>query len=204
MQRVAIRDVDSALGDVDVRHLSDPLGTTDIALNRYRLGPGESLPAGLHAHFDQEEVFAVLAGEAVFETLVPPSSADEAVGFVEYEAREVLVESGEVVRYAPGDFQSGRNHIGGETTILAIGAPKETDDIRLPIGCPACDSAPIRLDTDGGGLTFECPECGEAHVPAPCPECGDDDLQVRLGEDAVTVVECQDCRATFDSPPMQE
>lgn len=203
MQHVAVDDVGSTLDDIDVRPLSDSLATTDLALNQYRLGPGDSLPAGLHAHVDQDEVFAVLDGQLEFETLVPPSTGatEPSVSLEEYEAREVEVAAGEVIRFAPGDFQAGRNAIEGETVVLAIGAPKESDDIRLPVACPTCGCMPIRLDTGKSDLGFECLECGDRHVPAPCPECGSDDLRVRLGDDSVTVVECQACAATFDSPP---
>jgi hypothetical protein len=45
------------------------VGTEHVAINHYQVPAGEGLPSGLHAHYDQEEVFVVLAGEATFETL---------------------------------------------------------------------------------------------------------------------------------------
>ncbi|MDS0299034.1 cupin domain-containing protein [Halogeometricum sp. S1BR25-6] len=70
MERVAFDTVEPSAYETSAerRSLSDPLGTTDVALNRYRVAPGDRL-AGLHAHPGQEEVFVVLAGEATFETL---------------------------------------------------------------------------------------------------------------------------------------
>ena len=64
MEKVSIGDVEAnAFGsDIDRRGLSDPLGTTDLALNRYRLDPGERFSGGMHAHMDQEEVFVILEG----------------------------------------------------------------------------------------------------------------------------------------------
>jgi len=124
MRKVTIDDLEpDVLGEgSDRRGLSDPLGTTDVAINHYRLGPGEGFPAGLHAHMDQEEVFLVLDGEASFETM----------------DGEVTVGSGEAIRFSPGEFQSGRNASGSELTAVAIGAPRETEDVRIPVDCPDC------------------------------------------------------------------
>jgi mannose-6-phosphate isomerase-like protein (cupin superfamily) len=95
MEKVTIDDVEpSAFGsDIDRRGLSDPLGTTDFAINRYRLDPGERFSGSLHAHMDQEEVFVVVEGEATFETL----------------DGEETISDGEAIRFTPGEFQSGKN-----------------------------------------------------------------------------------------------
>ncbi|MFC6724995.1 cupin domain-containing protein [Halobium palmae] len=94
MERVSAADVEEdSFAGVTVSRLSDPLGTEDLAINHYRLAPGESFSAGMHTHLDQEEVFYVVEGTATFET----------------EAGEVDVAAGEAVRFAPGDYQTGRN-----------------------------------------------------------------------------------------------
>ena len=69
MERVSVQNVvPTALrSGVDRRALTDPLGATDVAINRYRLEPGRRL-AGLHVHPNQEEVFVVTEGELTFET----------------------------------------------------------------------------------------------------------------------------------------
>lgn len=203
MEYVSIADIDSPLGDVDVRRLSEPLQTSDIAINLYRLNPGDSFPAGLHTHADQEEVFVVLEGRAAFETLLPPADPAQLDGLDGYEGSQVRVAESEAIRFAPGDFQSGRNAADGESVVLAIGAPRGTDDIRLPIPCPTCGHAPLQLDTDGSEPTFRCLDCTEEHSPAPCPECGDPDLQVTLGEEGLMQVECPSCGAGFDEPPIR-
>lgn len=69
VNRVALAAIDSDLGDIDRLRLSDPLDTTAIAVNHYRIPPGNEFPSGVHAHMDQEEVFVVLDGTAAFETM---------------------------------------------------------------------------------------------------------------------------------------
>jgi uncharacterized cupin superfamily protein len=198
MDHVTIDDLEpDALGEEsDRRRLSDPLGTTDVAINHYRLGPGTGFPAGLHAHMDQEEVFLVLDGEATFETIDGDSTFETIDG-------EVTVRSGEAIRFAPGEFQSGRNASESELTAVAIGAPRDSEDVRIPVDCPDCGHDNLRLETGGDSLTFVCPGCGTEHVPQDCPGCGSPDLRVTLGERTRTVVVCQDCGAEFEHPPLR-
>lgn len=194
MEKVAVDDVQpTARVDVDQRSLADPLGADAVALNHYRLEPGEAFPSGLHAHADQEELFVVLAGEAAFETYLPGGEDGP-------ESGEVTVAAGEAVRFAPGEFQSGRNAGDDELVALALGAPRDSEDVRLPIRCPACDRGDLRLDTDGG-LTVVCPDCGAERVPEDCPECGGE-LRLVLGESGTPVAACRDCDGEFANPPL--
>jgi uncharacterized cupin superfamily protein len=165
------------------RRLAGPLGATDVALNRYRLAPGEGFPGGLHAHADQEEVFLVLSGEAVFETL----------------DGEVVVAEGEAVRFGPGEFQTGRNGGDGELVALAIGAPRDSEDVRVPLSCPDCDHDDLRPTPGEAGVVLVCPECGGEHVPQGCPECGRE-MRVAPGETRRTVVVCPDCGTERPDP----
>lgn len=176
-----------AAGTVTTHDLTSALGTTDVALNCYSIPADEGLPGGLHTHMDQEEVFVVLEGRASFETL----------------DGDVNVEAGEAIRFAPGEFQSGRNGGNSDLRILAIGAPKRTEDVRIPAVCPACDHDNLRLDFGGETLTFRCPHCGSDHIPADCPNCGHTDLEVGLAEGSETAVVCQQCGARFDRPPLE-
>jgi uncharacterized cupin superfamily protein len=148
MEHVSIDDVEpNAMTDADRRGLTGPLGTDDLAINHYRLGPGERLSGGLHAHMDQEELFVVTAGEATFERL---------------DGEDVTVGEGEAVRFAPGEFQSGYNAGDEQLRVLALGAPRDSEDVRVPRACPDCDqqNTRVRPREDGGGFDFVCPECG--------------------------------------------
>jgi uncharacterized cupin superfamily protein len=99
----------------------------------------------MHTHMDQEEVFYVVEGTATFET---PDG-------------ETAVAAGEAVRFAPGDYQRGRNEGDGPVEALALGAPKGSTDVRVPHPCPECgDSENVRAIPAEDGFEFECPECG--------------------------------------------
>ncbi|MFC7202041.1 cupin domain-containing protein [Haloferax namakaokahaiae] len=190
MKKVALNDVDSAsLGEESARRsLSDPLGTTNVALNHYRIAPGDGLPGGLHAHMDQEEVFVVVAGEATFETM----------------AGEITVGEGEAVRFEPGEFQSGANRSDTELSVFALGAPRDTNDTRIPATCPNCSHDTLRLEVGEESLQFVCPDCAAAFTPSDCPECGHADLRITLGETTATVVVCQNCVGQFETPPLRD
>ena len=146
MEKVSIDDIEAnAFGsDIDRRGLSDPLGTTDFALNRYRLNPGERFSGGMHAHMDQEEVFVILEGEATFETM----------------DGEVTVGENEVIRFASGEFQSGKNDSDREVVAFAMGAPRDSEDVRLPQNCPECGHDNVRAIPGDDGFDLQCPECG--------------------------------------------
>ena len=156
MQHVDIDDVEPrgpGGGDVDRRGLAEPLGATNLALNRYVLEPGESFAGGMHAHLDQEEVFYVLSGTATFEHTPEPTGEPETTE----------VSAGEAVRFAPGEYQVGRNEGDEQLFALALGAPRESTEGRVPQPCSACgesDVLAVVMTDDGMGL--ECPECGAA------------------------------------------
>jgi uncharacterized cupin superfamily protein len=148
MEKVSIDEVEpAAMGsDIDRRGLSGPLGTEEFAINQYRLAPGERFSGGMHAHMDQEEVFVVVEGEAIFET---PDG-------------EVPVGAGEAVRFAPGEFQSGYNDGDGELLAFAMGGPRDSEDVRVLQECPDCGNDNMRAlpNEDRDGFTLACPECG--------------------------------------------
>jgi uncharacterized cupin superfamily protein len=126
-----------------VRRLAEPLGAENLALNHYELAPGEVFADGLHAHMDQEELFYVLEGVATFETMEGTTE----------------VEAGEAVRFAPGEFQQGRNESDGVVRGLALGAPRDSTDVRVPVACTACSAGSLRAVPADEGFTFACPDC---------------------------------------------
>jgi hypothetical protein len=137
---------------------------------------------------DQEEVFIVLEGTATFETMDGP----------------VTVDQGEAIRFAPGEFQSGKNEGDNDLVLLALGAPRNTEDVRIPVDCPDCHHQSLRLEYADGALSFVCPGCEAEHIPRSCPECGHADLRVTLDDTSRTVVVCQTCDSVFDSPPLRD
>jgi uncharacterized cupin superfamily protein len=148
MERIDIDDVDPAFfgdEDVDRRALTDELNASDLAINYYRLEPGQSFSGGMHTHMDQEEVFYVVDGVATFQT---PEG--------EYE-----VGPDEAIRFAPGDYQSGRNDTDDDVVALALGAPRESTDIRVPMECRDCgDTDTMQFQLSGADGSLKCPECG--------------------------------------------
>jgi uncharacterized cupin superfamily protein len=156
MQHIDTDDVEPTAmgdGDLDRRGLSEPLGTSDVAINYYALDPGEAFSGGLHAHLDQEEVFYVLEGTATFETK-PEATAD---------AETVEVSAGEAVRFAPGEYQQGRNESDAQVVALALGAPRDSTEGRIPQPCAACDSDVLALARGDEGMVLRCPDCGEEY-----------------------------------------
>lgn len=183
MRRVSIDD--SGADSVLQHTLSGDLGTSDVALNQYRVPPDSGLPSGLHAHLDQEEVFVVLAGTLTFETLSEP----------------VVVSEGEAVRFAPGEYQTGVNEHDSTAEVLAIGAPKESEAVRVPLDCPDCGERGLSPEWQDGEVLLGCPDCGGDHRTRGCPECGRAELQARAGaEPGDVVVVCPDCGAERPEP----
>ena len=148
MEKVDVDDVEPAFfggSDVDRRGLSNHLDTEDLAINYYALDPGQSLSGGMHTHMDQEEVFYVVEGTVTFQT---PEA-------------EVSVGPHEAIRFARGDFQTSVNDGDDDAVVLALGAPRGSEDIRVPMECRECgDSDTLRFLMDEDGQRLRCPECG--------------------------------------------
>jgi quercetin dioxygenase-like cupin family protein len=157
MEKVTIDDVRNEVNPLQVhdvrRPVSDELGTEHFAMNYFELGPGDSFSGGLHRHHDQEEVFYVETGTTVFE--------------VGEDREQVTVEAGEVIRFEPGEFQTGYavEEEGNEVTGWALGAPGSTHDweeLESMIHCQECDEELPHETTINaeGRFEFTCTECG--------------------------------------------
>ncbi len=146
MEHVRIGSVDDWMGPASVkRPIGRALGTTALAINYYELAPGESFAFGYHRHTEQEEVFYVQSGTVTFET----------------EAGEVTVESGEIIRFAPGEFQQGTNHGEERVTAIALGGPADPGDTEIRRDCPDCgDRTPQRIESADDALRTLCEHCG--------------------------------------------
>lgn len=179
MNHVAVDDLPSnPHADADRRDLTNPLDAASIALNRFTLAPGE-WASGLHAHEDQEEVYVVLDGTLTVETLEGCSA----------------VAADEAVRFAPGEYHAGRNGGDDPVTLLALGVPRDSEAVRIPLDCPDCGRMGLRPAMDDDGPVLGCPDC-LGRADAACPDCGSDAMRATVpdGEEEPAGV-CQDCGA---------
>jgi uncharacterized cupin superfamily protein len=148
MERVSIDDPDRRMGPAaDKRALSGALGTTDLALNYYELAPGDAFGFGYHRHPRQEEVFYVVEGTATFET----------------EGGDIEVGAGEAVRFAPGEWQLGRNAGEERVVALAMGAPEDSRETEMLRECPDCGGRTenaVEMTDDRDALVTRCTDCG--------------------------------------------
>ncbi|MFB6140441.1 MAG: cupin domain-containing protein [Halosimplex sp.] len=148
MERVSRAEVERRMGPAaDKRALSNALGTEELALNYYELDPGDSFGFGYHRHPGQEEVFYVIEGVATFET----------------EDGDVAVSAGEAVRFAPGEWQLGRNAGEERVVALAMGAPKDARQTEMLRECPDCGGRTentVEMADDRSALLTRCTDCG--------------------------------------------
>ncbi|ELZ28224.1 cupin [Halosimplex carlsbadense 2-9-1] len=148
MDHIDREDVERRMGPAaDERALAAALDTDELALNYYELDPGDSFGFGYHRHPDQEEVFYVVEGTATFET----------------EDGEVAVSAGEAVRFAPGEWQLGRNAGDGRCVALAMGAPKDARRTEMIRECPDCEGrteGTVEMADDREALVTRCTDCG--------------------------------------------
>lgn len=162
MQKASLdemEDVQNPLGaDTTRKSITEAVGAEEVAINHYELAPGESFSAGLHTHNDLEELFYIVSGTATF--------------LVGRERKEVPVEAGEAIRFAPGEFQTGQNRSDEPVVGLAISAPgrrhdwSEIDSLQY---CRDCEAETLwTCGKNGGGeegqesveITVTCQECG--------------------------------------------
>jgi uncharacterized cupin superfamily protein len=145
MEKVDIDELDNDPRVADVqKHATDPLNLSDMAMNYYELEPGDSFSGGLHTHMNQEEVFYVMEGTATFQT--------------EDGAHEVGPD--EVIRFAPGEYQEGRNESDDRIRALALGAPQEMGETRAKVPCTDCGADYHETEVSEDGVTMTCPDCG--------------------------------------------
>ncbi|WP_435065170.1 cupin domain-containing protein [Halobaculum sp. EA56] len=172
MDHVVVDDLDNSLQPAAVmRHLTDPLGCEDMAINYYELAPGDSFAFAYHNHEVQEEVFVVLSGTATWVVGPEPEDPDDPVGSADPgdpdapdARREVEVGPMEAIRVPPGQFQRGWNRGEERVTALALGAPLAYGEQLKRDECPACDrERPVSIERahdDDAALVTVCGDCG--------------------------------------------
>lgn len=131
--------------------LTTELDLEGVALNYFELAPGETPARGPHAHFDQSEVFVVLAGTTTVEVGDPRAGEPE----------PVVVNAGEAVQFEPGEYQQVWNRGDVPATVLALGVPRDSEDVDLLRSCPSCDALTSQqFEQDGEDLLTVCVDCG--------------------------------------------
>ena len=157
MKKLSIDDVANEPHEMGVnsvrRYVSKALGAEHLAFVFYELEPGEQFSGGLHTHHDQEELFFILDGRVTFEYTLDRES--------------VVVEAAEAIRFAPGEFQCGRNSSDERVVAIVLGAPGQAHsaaESEWVTHCKVCDAETrhgIRSRTnDGGPIVAYCTECG--------------------------------------------
>lgn len=148
MDTLRIEAVESRVDSATVmRPLTDAINASNVALNYYELAPGDSFAYGYHNHEKQEELFIIRAGTVTFET----------------EEGDVEVSAGEVIRFAPGEFQQGINTGDERVVAMAIGAPQDPGKSELRRLCDACGERTeqtIEWAVEGQAKRTRCLECG--------------------------------------------
>jgi len=148
MKKVTIEEIDRRIDSATVtRPLTAALDASNVAINYYELAPGDSFAYGYHAHEMQEEVFIVLSGTVSFET----------------ENGETVVETGEAIRFAPGEFQQGTNRGDDRVEAIALGAPQNGGDLELRRDCETCGertAQTIEWTDDREAKLTRCLDCG--------------------------------------------
>ncbi|MDG5776099.1 cupin domain-containing protein [Haloarculaceae archaeon H-GB2-1] len=131
----------------DRRRVGEALDTTHVAVSYYEVQPGESVAGVVHAHLDQEEVFVPLEGTLTFRT----------------DGEDVPVETGEAIRFAPGDYQNCLNVGDTVARVLAIGAPKGSETAQQRVHCPECDAKTdfeYEVSEEKSAKVLRCGACG--------------------------------------------
>jgi mannose-6-phosphate isomerase-like protein (cupin superfamily) len=146
MEHTNVEDIDSyGNSGNEFRRLSEALGTEGLAINYYKRAPDETIGDCYHRHHEQEEVFYIITGVAAFDT----------------EEGEVTVEGGELIRFAPGEWQQGRNQGNTPLEVLALGAPREQGATDLQRECPECEKrTPVEVKQVEDEWLYICGVCG--------------------------------------------
>lgn len=166
MEHLAIDEVEHvdhpALVNTVRKPISEALGTTDFAMVYHELAPGDAFSGALHTHHDQEEVFYIVDGTATFEVGTDRDRID--------------VGEGELVRFAPGEFQRGFNDTDERVVGFVFGAPGAEhawDELEVLVPCRDCGEETIHgtepvesgsWQVDTLELRVTCGECGDSYT----------------------------------------
>jgi len=145
MEKASVGSLENHSRSSEVRKfMTDALNLEDLSMNYFELKPGESFSGGMHTHMNQEETFFVIEGKATFKT----------------RDGEVKVGENEAVRFAPGEYQEGRNEGDERIRALALGTPQEQGETRTRFPCGECGAEYHEVEITEEGILLTCPDCG--------------------------------------------
>ncbi|MDZ7688385.1 MAG: cupin domain-containing protein [Halobacteriales archaeon] len=145
MEKASVDSLENHSRSSDVRKfMTDALNLEDLSMNYFELEPGESFSGGMHTHINPEETFFVVEGTATFQT----------------RDGEVEVGENEAVRFAPGEYQEGRNEDDERIRALALGTPQEQGETRTLFPCGDCGAEYHEVEITESGIVLTCPDCG--------------------------------------------
>ncbi|WP_254534569.1 cupin domain-containing protein [Halomarina litorea] len=131
------------------KEVDEAVGASEFGFNVITAAPGERLPWGYHRHPDHEELFYVLAGTVAFET---------SEGTFEVGAGEAF--------FVPRDAPNRGVAVGeAAARVVAVGAPKASDDAAIEEECAVCGAVTGRefavVDHEGErAYQLSCADCG--------------------------------------------
>ena len=149
LRRVRVDDLPSGLSPARAkREVDEAVGATAFGFNVYDADPGELIPWGRHRHPDHEELFYVERGTLVVET----------------DAGTERLAAGEALFVPPDRHQRA---VAGEegVRLVAVGAPKATDDAVVEEACGSCGGvtrweASVEESDGGRTVVLTCGGCG--------------------------------------------
>ena len=145
MEKVSLDEMDEVPDSATVcKPFTGSLNADEVSLNYYELSKEDSFAYGYHRHMKQEEIFLVLEGVVTFET----------------EEGEIKVEEGEVIRFAPGEYQRGVNKGSERVKAYAVGAPQEMGETEILKECGYCgERTENTIAKEEDELVTRCLEC---------------------------------------------
>lgn len=162
MEKISIEEIDHVDHPVKINEVRKPisnvLGTTGFAMVYNELEPGDAFSGGLHTHHDQEEIFYIVEGTATFE--------------VGRDRDRVPVAAGEVIRFAPGEFQHGYNDSDERVVGLIFSAPGAEHDWteeEVVAHCRECGEERLHRNEPVKSTSWQ---AEHVHLRVICTECG--------------------------------
>lgn len=152
-RKVNIQNINSTVSPASKKiELDEAVGAETFGVNLFTAHPDEQLPWGYHRHPNQEEILLVLSGEIEVNT-----------------PNEVYHVSENEAIFVPMDHKQCAAAVGNApASVIAIGAPKASDEAIIEEQCERCDEVTqhepqIKNGHDNESHALSCVNCGTEH-----------------------------------------